>query len=191
MSRGIYGLLRRRGLDADTGNCINFTSVDGVSAYPKINGTKLNTAIAAETTTAIATQATAEELAKVNVARATLAALDTAGGVLGWQNPESVAIIVTRVDVDVTTKSTSASTVDIGPAANGTTLNDTCMDGVDFGTAAGLFDNVTHKGTNGTGVAFKLAAAGGATDYITISKASGACAGLAGVAYIHYIKLSA
>jgi len=31
-----------------------------------------------------------------------LAALDTAGGVLGWQNPEDVAIIVQKVILDIT-----------------------------------------------------------------------------------------
>jgi hypothetical protein len=108
-----------------------------------------------------------------------LAAADTGGGVFAW-NP-GVACIVTRVVLHVTTESDAACTLDIGIAANGTTLNDTLIDGVDVGTAAGIFDNIEDAGTNGLA---RLAVT--ATQYLTASKASGAAAGLVGYAYVHY-----
>lgn len=110
-----------------------------------------------------------------------LAALDTAGGILAWLNPENVAILVTRIVLDVTTKSTAACTADFGQAANGTTTADNLIDGVDVGTATGVFDNTKDIGTNGKG-ARKVAAG----EYVTGSKATGAAAGLVGSAYITY-----
>lgn len=118
----------------------------------------------------------------VRVAKVALAALDTAGGVLAWANPTGASIIVSKIILDVTTKSTGACTLDVGVAANGTTSNDTLLDGVDVGTAAGLFDNVTNKGIYGL-PQVKVTSA----QYITASKATGAAAGLVGNAYIHYV----
>jgi len=118
----------------------------------------------------------------INIAKVALAALDTGGGVLAWQNPEAVSIIIDRIEFDVTTKSTAASTVDVGTTAtNATTSSDNLMDGLDVGTAAGVFDNLGDAGTNGKAKQ-KLAAG----KWVTASKASGACAGLVGYAYIHY-----
>lgn len=119
----------------------------------------------------------------VCVRRVALAALDTAGGVLSVANPAGVDIIVTKVVLDVTTKSTGACTLDVGIAADGATSNDTLLDGVDVGTAAGLFDNVTNKGTNG-----KPQVKWGASQFLTASKATGSAAGLVGNAYIHYMR---
>jgi len=113
-----------------------------------------------------------------------LAAGASAGGVLAWQNPETGAIIVTGLVIDLTTKSTGASTADFGTAANGTTSNDGLIDGLDTGTATGTFDNNTDKGTNGR-TRQRLAAGA----YVTGSQATGAVAGLAGYAYITYIPV--
>lgn len=118
------------------------------------------------------------------VVKVALAALDTAGGVLAWANPEATAILVTRVILDVTTKSTGACTIDVGVAANGTTSNDTIMDALDIGTAAGTFDNVENQGTNGK-AALKVAAG----SYVTASMASGAAAGTVGFAYIEFFRI--
>lgn len=112
-----------------------------------------------------------------------LAALDAGGGVLSLANPEGVELIITRLVVDVTTKSAAACTVDAGVAANGTTSNDTLMDGVDVGTAAILADNIENQGTNGVS-----AKKWGITQFLTISKATGAAAGLVGSAYIEYVR---
>ncbi|MDP4117669.1 MAG: hypothetical protein Q8873_00550 [Bacillota bacterium] len=119
------------------------------------------------------------------VVRVALAAADTGGGVLAWANPESSSILVQRVIFDVTTKSTGACTLDVGATAtNATTSADNLMDGIDVGTAAGVFDNVENQGTNGTSVQ-KLASG----KWITASKASGAAAGLVGYAYIEYVVI--
>jgi len=112
-----------------------------------------------------------------------LAALDAAGGVLSLANPEGVDLIVERLIVDVTIKSTAACTVDAGIAANGTTLNDTLIDGLDVGTAVILADNIENQGTNGVS-----AKKWTTSQFLTISKATGAAAGLVGSAYIEYVR---
>ena len=118
-------------------------------------------------------------------AKVALATGTGAGGVFGWQNPESAAIVVTRVIVDLTTKATAAATVDIGTAANATTSADNLLDGLDVNAATGVFDNIADKGTNGKEKQ-RLDAKGGSTDHVTASQATGAVAGLAGNAYIFY-----
>jgi hypothetical protein len=119
------------------------------------------------------------------IVKVALAAADTGGGVLAWANPESSSIIIIRVVLDVTTKSTGACTLDIGTTAtNATTSSDNLMDGLDVGTAAGTFDNIEDQGTNGTSRQ-KLASG----KWITASKASGAAAGLVGYAYIEYFVI--
>lgn len=139
-----------------------------------------------------AVTATATELNLVDgaqrlrkIVKVALAAADTGGGVLAWVNPESSSIIITRVILDITTKSTGACTLDVGTTAtNATTSSDTLLDGVDVGTAAGVFDNIEDKGTNGKSRQ-KLASG----KWITASKDSGAAAGLVGFAYIEYFVI--
>jgi hypothetical protein len=103
------------------------------------------------------------------------------GGVLAWANPHAGAIDVTRVAFDVTTVATGACTVDVGVAANGTTSNDTLMDGLDVNAAAGLFDNIINHGTNG--LSHRRVAAG---SFVTGTVASGTVTGLVGSFYIEY-----
>ena len=103
------------------------------------------------------------------------------GGVISVANPFGRAMFVGRMYVYTTTKSTGASTVDFGVAANGTTSADTLLDGVDLGTAVGVFSNVDDKGTNGKGRQLL-----GATQFVTGSQATGAVAGLVGFAYIEF-----
>jgi hypothetical protein len=119
------------------------------------------------------------------IVKVALGVADTGGGVLSWANPETGSIIITRVVLDVTTKSTSACTLDVGTtAASATTSSDTLIDGVDVGTAIGTFDNYEDAGTNGTSRQ-KLATG----KWVTASKASGAAAGLVGYAYIEYFLI--
>jgi len=113
-----------------------------------------------------------------------LAAADTAGGVLSLANPFGVDAMISRLILNVTTASTGACTVDAGTAANGTTSADNLIDGLDVNSATGVFDNTVNGGTNGGG-----AELWGSTQYLTISMASGAAAGLAGTAYIHCERL--
>ena len=118
-------------------------------------------------------------------ARVALAAVDTGGGVLAWQNPEASSIIITRVVIDATTKATGACTIDVGTTAtSATTSSDTLLDGLDVGTAATTADNITDKGTNGKSRQ-KLASG----KWVTGSMASGAAAGLVGYAYIEYFVI--
>ena len=118
-------------------------------------------------------------------AKVALAAADAAAGVLSWQNPESSAIVITCMVLDVTTAATAACTLDVGTDGDGTGSSDVLLDGLDVNAAAGVFDNIADKGTNGK-ERQRLDAKGGTTDYVTASKASGATAGLVGNAYIFY-----
>jgi len=104
------------------------------------------------------------------------------GGVLKLVNPEGADLIITRVVFDVTTKSTGAATLDVGVDDDGATSNDTLMDGLDVGTAAGTFDNIENQGTNGK------AAVSWPAGYFIVATASASVAGLVGNAYIEYIR---
>lgn len=147
----------------------------------------------------------ARELAKIDAELDTLAASDAAGlkiarvalaggnanaFAFAWQNPESKAIIVTRIYVDVTTKGAVAGALlDCGPAASATTHSDTLIDGLDIASATVLADNITNKGSNGLPFT-KLDVAGGTTAFITGQILVKDAAALAGYAYIFYHKVS-
>lgn len=115
--------------------------------------------------------------------RTALAALDTGGGVLSLANPEGADIIVTRLILDVTTKTTAACTVDAGIAAAATTVSDNLIDGQDVNAATGVFGNIDDQGTNGQSVQ-----KWGSAEFLTVSMKTGAAAGLAGYAYVEYIR---
>jgi prophage tail gpP-like protein len=121
----------------------------------------------------------AEKVAVKAIAGAALHA-----GVLSWQNPESGAIVITRVVYDVTTKSTGASTTDIGTTpTSAVTASDNLIDGLDTGTANICADNFDNKGANGKSLQ-KLAAG----KWVTFKEASGDVTGLVANAYIYYIN---
>lgn len=109
------------------------------------------------------------------------AAADTAGAILAVLNDSGEDRIITNIILDLTTGATGACTVDVGVAADGTTLNDTLIDGVDI-AEAGTYDMVKNAGTNGAN-----ARRWNNGTYITASTASGAVAGTVGNAYIQYI----
>ena len=127
------------------------------------------------------TRGTARVGGKTVSYKVALAALDAAGGIAAIANPEGATLIIDSLVIDVTTKTTGACTADAGVAANATTSNDSLIDGVDIGTATGTFDSQKDAGTNGAG-----ARRWGATEYLTISKATGAAAGLVGSVYVNY-----
>ena len=115
------------------------------------------------------------------VATISLTTDNAAGKVANWQNPESYAIIA-RAFLDITTgSSVGSSTIAVGAAANDTTLGDNIADGVDA-TAIAF--------TQGNWV--KIAANGGAADWITASRDSGGAGSvltlLAGKLHIIYFK---
>jgi hypothetical protein len=104
------------------------------------------------------------------------AAADTGGAIFAVANPCTGAWLVGPVFVTTTTKSTGVCTVDIGVAANGTTLNDGLIDGLDVGTGVVTnANNYANAGTNG-----KAAQQGAAGTYLTASTASGNIAGAVG-----------
>lgn len=113
----------------------------------------------------------------------TAATTTAAGGVLKLQNPEGADLIITRIIFDVTTKSTGAATLDVGIDDDGANSNDTLMDGLDVGTAAGTFDNIENQGTNG--VSSKKWPSG----YYIVATASATVAGLVGYAYIQWVRV--
>lgn len=111
-----------------------------------------------------------------------LAAVDTAGGVFSWANPEAGYILVKHVVLNVTTKTTGACTVDVGTtAASATTKVDNLIDGVDVNAATGIFTNDESAGTNGKPFKRLLNA-----KWVTGSVASGASAGIIGTYEIYY-----
>lgn len=122
----------------------------------------------------------------IKVKKVALAAVDTAGGVFAFT--PGVAGYVTLVALNITALTSSACTVDVGVATNATTLNDTLIDGANIaastGVTTGVFTNIQNAGSNGKTI--KLFSS---TQAITGSVASGASAGIAGYAYIHYVEL--
>jgi len=106
------------------------------------------------------------------------------GGVVAWTNPESVAIVVNRVVLDLTTASTGACTLDIGVTeTTSTTTSDTLLDGIDANAAVAVFDSMNAALDSGANAkAQKLAAA----KWVTIDEKSGDATGLVANLYIHY-----
>ena len=110
-----------------------------------------------------------------------LTADDDAGGVLSLLNPEGADLIVTKLTINVTTVATAACTLDGGVGSSASTKYDNLIDGQDVNGATGAFANL---GTNG-----KRAMLWEDDNYLTISKATGATAGLVGYAYVEYVRV--
>lgn len=104
----------------------------------------------------------------------TAATTTTGGAVASIANPFGFDVFIVRAILDVTTASTGAATLDIGVAANGSTSNDTLIDGKDVNAATGTFDNITDKGTNG-----KATKKWSSSQYVTAT-ASATVAGIVG-----------
>jgi len=118
------------------------------------------------------------------VAKVALAAGNANAISFAWQNPESTAIVVTRVELDVTTAGgTATSVMDIGVVAGATDTADTLIDGADINAVAAYG---SPYGTDGKAVG-RMDANGGTNDYITGKILVANAASLVGNAYIHYI----
>lgn len=112
-----------------------------------------------------------------------LAAVDTAGGLFAWANPEASEILIEHVAIKTTAVATGACSADVGTTAtNATTLSDNLIDGQDINAAIGTFTNAANGGTNGK-VAQRLAAGKWVTGSVV---AGGASAGLVGTYEIYY-----
>lgn len=109
-------------------------------------------------------------------------AATTGGAILSLANPEGVDLIITKVVLHRTVKSTGAATADIGIGSGATTSYDTLLDGVDVGAAetASPEDNITNKGTNGLPTRKWPAAS-----YLTMT-GSATTVGLVGRLYVYY-----
>ena len=109
-------------------------------------------------------------------ASGTLTAGNANAFAFAWQNPEAQPIWA-QVMVEITTAGgTAGSLLDVGSAADGTTHSDNLIDGADL--------NATNLLTTSAWV--KLAANGGATDYITGQILSENAASLVGKYYVRY-----
>lgn|SRR5574340_512363 len=107
---------------------------------------------------------------------------DIHGGVQSWANPESGSILITRLVIDASTKSTGAATLDAGTTAtSATTASDNLIDGLDIGTAAGVFCNLIDNGTNGK--SGQTLASG---KWVTFKEATGDTSGAVIIALIEY-----
>jgi hypothetical protein len=184
--------------ETDTIKVIHPPMIGGVLGSGTIGATQL-ASNAVTTAKILASNVTTAKIADANVTNAKLAtdcvkvaevAL-TAGAAdafcLAWQNPESSAIIVTRILVDVTTAGGTATAVlNFGSAASATTASDNLIDGVDANATA-TYDNLlaADAGSNGK-TSQKLDANGGTTDYITGQIKTEAASNLVGNAYIFY-----
>lgn len=123
----------------------------------------------------------------IKIAKVSIGGTALHAGVLAWTNPEASSVFVLRCVLDVTTASTGACTVDIGPTAtSATTASDTLIDGKSV-AGTGTFDSTddTDNGTNGVAKAQKLASA----KWVTFKEASGDATGLVAVAYIFYVVI--
>lgn len=107
-SGGIYGELRRRGIELDADGVLNLASTTTIGD---------------------------KEVERVH--QAAMVASGDAGGIFAWQNPESVPVLVDCI-IEWTTPSNGACTVSAGVAANGTTLSSTLISGQSVASAAGL-----------------------------------------------------
>lgn len=134
--------------------------------------------------------ATSSEIFKVGgtrnrnlkIAKVALAgvAATTGGALFAWQNPENVAILIDRLEIDITTKSTGAANGSFGTAANGTTSSANLIDTYALGGTEAVINNIANAGANGKSV--QKAAVGA---YVT-GTGSATTVGLVGFVYIHY-----
>lgn len=116
------------------------------------------------------------------VAKVALGSATANGGLLAWANPESGAVIVIGLTVDVTTSATAACTGDFGVATSGTGTADDLIDALDLASAAIVGNSEKNAGTNGLG---KVKVPVG--QYVTGSSSSTASDSLVGSVYIEYV----
>lgn len=102
-----------------------------------------------------------------------------------WQNPESTAILVQRVVIDVTTQATAAAVMDVGVVANATSTAATIFDDLTLDSAA-IYDHLLVSGTGAGGV-HKVDANGGTNDWVTGKILTQSGADLVGKYYIEYV----
>jgi len=115
--------------------------------------------------------------------RGALTASDSAGGVFSEENTYGTDLVITRVLIALTTGASGACKLDVGIAADGTTLAATLIDEVDLADA-GVFDNITNKGSAGASL---IKFANGT--FCNASVSTGNSAGIVGSYAIHCIDI--
>lgn len=124
--------------------------------------------------------------AAMKVLRITLTAKNADAFSFAYPNPFAQAMVIFNVSVYITTGGgTAGSVIDIGVGAAATTHADNIIDGLAVDTA-GVFDNITNKGTNG-----KTSAVLGVGQYLTGQILTQNAATLAGVVFVTYATPSA
>lgn len=102
-------------------------------------------------------------------------------------NPFGRTVYITRAILVRNTGATNACTLDIGPAADAVTLNDTVLDGVNAqGTAGSFADTAAGGGTNGLS-STTAARAWTASQFVTVRRASGDTTGFSGELYLEVL----
>lgn len=114
-----------------------------------------------------------------------LVANDAAGGVVSLQNPYGEDVYIDLARIITTVVAAGACTVDGGvTSVSGATLSDNLIDGADVRTATGTFDNYNTPDVNG-----KVRQIWPAGAWFTVSKASGATAGLVGTYLLQVTRI--
>ena len=164
--------------DLSTGWAINGTAVTATAA--QVNNVAAVTSTAAVMQQIFDSYGTVTFNRSIKIARVALSAAGT--GVFSWANPEAGDILISRVELDVTTvTSVGGATIDVGvTTVSSSTTSDNLIDGKDINAATGVFDNITDVGTNGK--SRQRIATG---KWVT-GTASGTPTALVGFVYIHY-----
>lgn len=126
--------------------------------------------------------------AGVKVAKGDLAAGLVNTMTFAWQNPESTAVLVQRVVIDVVTAGGTATAVmDVGVSDTATGTAADIIDDLDLDAAA-VTDHLLVAGTGAGGV-HKLGAKDGTNDYVTGKTLTEAASDLVGTYSIEYITV--
>lgn len=170
---------------SDYTHSTNFCGVEGLFVGAAGSEVRVAGATGGLYQSGVALTGTAAEINRGRLKKVTgaLAAVDTAGGIFAWQNPEASEILIELVRLVVTTKTTGACAVDVGTTVtNATTSSDNLIDGKDINAATGTFSNLDSAGTNGKAGQTLIAA-----KWVTCSvSGGGASAGLVGTYEIYY-----
>lgn len=120
----------------------------------------------------------------VKIVKIPLIAAAGNGGMLAWQNPEPVDILIVGAHLRIATVA-SAGSISVGAAANGATSSANLIDTLSL-TAAGLFNNIDDKGASGKSRQV-VNPAGGSASFVTGTAAGATFASFAGVVYLSYV----
>ena len=118
-----------------------------------------------------------------NLAVVPITPTGASGVIAAWAPPGAASQLITRVIVNVTTKSTGAANLNVGIAANATTSNSSLIAAVAVGSAAVVLDSMTGL----SGLIPAAAQSIPSASYVTFN-ASAATTGMVATAYIFYLK---